>query len=60
MFRRVIGNSEDVRTMVVGSIPYGRVGEAKEIAAAIAFIASDRAAFMTGEIVGIDGGIAAG
>jgi NAD(P)-dependent dehydrogenase (short-subunit alcohol dehydrogenase family) len=60
MFRRVIGNNEDVKAMVVGSIPYGRVGEAHEIAAAIVFIASDQASFMTGEIVGIDGGIAAG
>lgn len=60
MYRRVVGNSEEVKAMVIGNIPYGRVGEAEEIAAAIVFIASDRAAFMTGEIVGIDGGIAAG
>jgi NAD(P)-dependent dehydrogenase (short-subunit alcohol dehydrogenase family) len=60
MFRRVIGNSEEVKGMVVGTIPQGRVGEPEEIAAAIVFIASDKAAFMTGEIITIDGGFAAG
>jgi NAD(P)-dependent dehydrogenase (short-subunit alcohol dehydrogenase family) len=60
MFDRVIGGNDDVKTMVKGMIPLGRVGEPNEIGDAIVFIASDKAAFMTGEIVTIDGGLAAG
>ena len=41
-------------------IPLGRVGEPEEIGDAIVFMTSDQAAFMTGEIVTIDGGLAAG
>ncbi|HEV8303344.1 MAG TPA: SDR family oxidoreductase [Gemmatimonadales bacterium] len=36
--------------------PLGRVGEPEEVAALIAFLASDRAAWITGETVAIDGG----
>jgi NAD(P)-dependent dehydrogenase (short-subunit alcohol dehydrogenase family) len=60
MFDRVIGGNDDVKTMVKSMIPPGRVGEPNEIGDAIFFIASDKAAFMTGEIVTIDGGLAAG
>jgi NAD(P)-dependent dehydrogenase (short-subunit alcohol dehydrogenase family) len=60
MFDRVIGGNDDVKTMVKSMIPLGRVGEPNEIGDAIFFIASDKAAFMTGEIVTIDGGLAAG
>jgi NAD(P)-dependent dehydrogenase (short-subunit alcohol dehydrogenase family) len=56
----VIGGNQDVKTAVSGSIPLGRVGEPKEIADAIIFITSDKASFITGEIVTIDGGLAAG
>lgn len=37
-------------------IPLGRVGRPEEIAAPIAFIASDAASFMTGEILNVNGG----
>jgi NAD(P)-dependent dehydrogenase (short-subunit alcohol dehydrogenase family) len=60
MFNRVIGGNNDVKTMIKGMIPLGRVGEPNEIGALIAFLASDKAAFITGEIVTIDGGLAAG
>jgi NAD(P)-dependent dehydrogenase (short-subunit alcohol dehydrogenase family) len=49
-----------VKAAVAASIPAGRVGDPREIGEAIVFIASDKAAFMTGEIVTIDGGLAAG
>jgi meso-butanediol dehydrogenase/(S,S)-butanediol dehydrogenase/diacetyl reductase len=38
------------------SIPLGRVGRPQEIAAAVAFIASDAASFVTGTLLPIDGG----
>ncbi len=38
------------------SIPWGRVGEPEEVAACIAFLASDDASYVTGEILVCDGG----
>jgi NAD(P)-dependent dehydrogenase (short-subunit alcohol dehydrogenase family) len=37
-------------------IPMGRLGEAREIAPAIAFLLSPLASYITGEVIGIDGG----
>jgi len=36
--------------------PMGRLGEPEEVAQAIAFLASDRASFITGAILPVDGG----
>ena len=41
-------------------IPAGRHGEAHEVAAAVAFLASDEASFVTGHILTVDGGKSAG
>ncbi len=38
-------------------IPMGRMGAAEEIAAAIAFLASDQAAYITGETIHVNGGM---
>jgi acetoacetyl-CoA reductase len=47
---------EDVLRQIVAAIPVGRLGEPTEIAALVAFIASDAAAFMTGSNVSMNGG----
>jgi NAD(P)-dependent dehydrogenase (short-subunit alcohol dehydrogenase family) len=38
-------------------IPVGRMGLAEEVANAVAFLASDGAAFITGEILDVNGGM---
>ena len=39
------------------SVPLGRIGEAEEAGDVIAFLASDRASYLTGIAVNIDGGV---
>jgi 3-oxoacyl-[acyl-carrier protein] reductase len=39
-------------------VPLGRKGLPEEIAYAVAFLASDQAAYITGQVLGIDGGMA--
>ena len=41
------------------SVPLGRIGEAEEVADLVAFLVSDRAAYITGASVNIDGGVSA-
>jgi NAD(P)-dependent dehydrogenase (short-subunit alcohol dehydrogenase family) len=45
--------------MLVAGHPIGRIGRAEEIAAVVAFLASDEASFITGAILPVDGGYTA-
>jgi NAD(P)-dependent dehydrogenase (short-subunit alcohol dehydrogenase family) len=59
MLDRFTGTAE-VRTRLAAKVPLGRVGEPGEIAEIIAFLASSKASFITGQIVTADGGKTAG
>ena len=48
---------ETVKTGVVGQIPLGRFGETDDIAAAVAFLASREAQYITGQTLTVDGGM---
>lgn len=49
--------SEEQRNAMLVSVPLGRLGDSREIAAAVAFLASDAAAYITGETLHVNGGM---
>jgi len=46
------------KDVLLSSIPAGRLGEGADIAAAVAYLASDEAAYMTGQTLHVNGGMA--
>ncbi|MCR4392639.1 MAG: 3-oxoacyl-ACP reductase FabG [Candidatus Acetothermia bacterium] len=48
--------SEERRQAIISQIPVGRLGKPEEVAAAVVFLASPGAAFITGEILDVNGG----
>jgi NAD(P)-dependent dehydrogenase (short-subunit alcohol dehydrogenase family) len=54
------GRGDEGRETLLGrlgdAIPLGRVGEPVDIAAAVAFLASDAASYITGVLLPVDGG----
>ena len=49
--------SDDIKNALLASIPLSRLGEAKEIAHAVAFLASAGAGYITGETLHVNGGM---
>jgi NAD(P)-dependent dehydrogenase (short-subunit alcohol dehydrogenase family) len=47
----------EVLARVEAALPAGRMGDASEVAALVAFLASGEAAYVTGQEIGIDGGL---
>ena len=50
--------SEGVRTSILERIPAGRLGTAEDVAAAVAWLAGDDAAYVTGQTIHVNGGMA--
>jgi NAD(P)-dependent dehydrogenase (short-subunit alcohol dehydrogenase family) len=59
MLDRFTGTAENKAALASG-VPLGRVGKPAEIASAVLYLASEAAAFITGQIVTVDGGKTAG
>jgi 3-oxoacyl-[acyl-carrier protein] reductase len=51
---------EDRQKAYLASIPAGRFGQSDEVAAAVRFLASDDAAYITGAVIPVDGGLGMG
>jgi 3-oxoacyl-[acyl-carrier protein] reductase len=51
------GLSEDAKAENTGKTPLGRLGRAEDVANAIRFLVSDEASFITGQVLGVDGGL---
>lgn len=56
MTTKVFNNTE-TRAEILNKIPMGRFGTPQEIANAVVFLASDEAAYITGETLHINGGM---
>jgi NAD(P)-dependent dehydrogenase (short-subunit alcohol dehydrogenase family) len=54
--RAAVLTSEDASARIMGRTPMRRLGEPAEVAEVVAFLLSDAASYMTGEIVVVDGG----
>ena len=52
--------SEDRRAEILSGIPLGRYAQADEVAAAVRWLASDEAAYITGAVIPVDGGLGMG
>lgn len=50
--------SDDQKTRLLGGIPAGRLGTPEDIAASVVYLASEEAAYMTGQTLHVNGGMA--
>lgn len=48
---------DDVRSQLIGQIPMARLGQAQDVADSVAFLVSDRARYITGQVINVNGGM---
>ena len=60
MMRAVDRGDADVRRRIESAVPLARYGNPEEVGELVAWLLSDRASYLTGQMVGIDGGLLAG
>jgi acetoacetyl-CoA reductase len=53
----VMAIREDIRTKIIEQIPAGRLGEPREIASAVAYLASEEGKYITGSDISVNGGL---
>jgi 3-oxoacyl-[acyl-carrier protein] reductase len=51
------GLPKHLKEQILGQVPVGRFGEPEEIAEVVAFLAGERAAYVTGQTIAVDGGM---
>ena len=49
--------SDEDKAVLCEEIPVGRLGKSEEIASAVSFLASDNASYITGQVIGVNGGM---
>lgn len=49
--------SEELKGKMLEQIPLGRIGKTEDIANTVAFLASDESAYISGQVIGVDGGM---
>lgn len=52
------GLKEDYKKELLNNIPLGRFGTSEEVAKLVAFLASDKSNYITGQVISVDGGLA--
>ena len=49
--------TEEQKKAYADAIPLGRLGSAQDIADTVAFLASDKASYITGQVIAVNGGL---
>ena len=52
--------NDEQRAAIVGQVPMGRYGQPEDVAASVRFLSSDDAAYITGAVIPVDGGLGMG
>ena len=52
------GLTEQQQEQMIATVPLGRAGVPEDVAHAVAFLASEQAAYITGQVLSVDGGMA--